>query len=229
MPSHARTDNKPIRQAATSPAPIAMTANEYRRSVPSSSRFSPPSIAKGWHAEGQVPISWARPEVSAATRSWAAGRPERLGRERTAPAFRATVRWARGMLGVVPLRPEAVDGILRLDAGGRYRRLVTRVADTELAWGLRDSSGWIAVADDSGTPLLPLWPDPEFAELMARGDWIYCTTEPLPLARLLEEVLPALEADSRGVAIFMTPSDVGIVPAIDAISADLRAELTKYD
>ena len=94
------------------------------------------------------------------------------------------------------------------------------VADWEEAWGLKDSAGWIVSRE---TDSLPLWPHAAFAEACARDLWESTAPESIPIGDLLEDLLPLLEEDGLGVAVFPAPDDPGIVMP----SGELRERLEK--
>ncbi len=117
--------------------------------------------------------------------------------------------------------------MLRLDGPARFRHFVKRVADAECAWGLW-SDGWALLANDAGTPVFPLWPAPEYAERCCTGDWAEFEATSIPLEELLDELLPSLAKHGTVPGIFPTPGGQSVLPGIEALTAALREELTRY-
>ena len=71
----------------------------------------------------------------------------------------------------VPLSPAQRDALLSSSGPARFKHFVGRVADTECVWGLRDTSGWVTLADDSGAMGFPVWPHPDYATACATDIW----------------------------------------------------------
>jgi hypothetical protein len=115
-----------------------------------------------------------------------------------------------------------VRQILALSAEERAGTFFQLVADWEEAWGLKDSAGWIVARQTDG---LPLWPHAVFAEACARGAWEGAAADAIPIDELLEDLLPLLEEDGLGVAVFPAPEDSGIVMKAGEVSARLEREL----
>ena len=103
------------------------------------------------------------------------------------------------------MKRERFEGILGLDGPDGYRHFVKPVVDRDEAWGLYDD-GWALYALDEGTEALPLWPEQEFAEACAEGDWASFTPKAIPLSELIEVVLPTLSEEGTAVAVFRRPA-----------------------
>lgn len=103
---------------------------------------------------------------------------------------------------------EEVRQLFALPAGERAVTFFQLAADWQEVWGLKDSAGWIV---GRATDALPLWPHSAFAEACAGGDWAGSAAEALPITELLEDLLPLLEEDGLGVAVFPSPDDQGAV------------------
>ncbi len=125
------------------------------------------------------------------------------------------------------MKKERFAGILSLKGPDRYRHFVKSVVDRDAAWGLYDD-GWALSGLDDNTEALPLWPEKEFAEACADGNWSGYTPRPIPLSELVEVVLPELLEEENAVAVFPTPDDKGVVPPIHELLDDLKEEELEY-
>ncbi len=107
---------------------------------------------------------------------------------------------------------EPVEGELRrlqaLPAADRALQLVQLAADWEELWGLTDDHGWVV---SQATDALPLWPHPDLARACAQGPWEGAEPAAIPLDELLESLLPQLEAEGLGTALFPVPDDPGLL------------------
>ena len=119
--------------------------------------------------------------------------------------------------------------VTQLDAAARYRHFLKRVADWQEAWSLYED-GWMTMHDDEGRLLLPLWPARRYAEAHRLPGWGEAAeARSISLDRLLENWLPGLKADGRGVSIFpVAGKESSIQPSLDDFERDLRAELERY-
>jgi hypothetical protein len=115
-----------------------------------------------------------------------------------------------------PLHPKQVAAIMALDGPERVEHTIKRIADWEEVWGLYDD-GWAMTAldDDPESTMFPIWPDPEYAETCADGEWASYTAQAIPLGHLLDVILPNLEEDGALVSLFRLPNgdSVPLTPA----------------
>jgi hypothetical protein len=120
--------------------------------------------------------------------------------------------------------------VSRLDAVARYRYFLKRVADWREVWGLYED-GWMSLHDDEQRLLLPLWPARRYAEAYRAEHWGQrAEARAIPLPELLEDWLPGLKRDGRGVAIFpVATAKESIHPSLDDFERDLRKELLQYE
>jgi hypothetical protein len=121
---------------------------------------------------------------------------------------------------------QEMRSVLKLKAPKRFEYLVK--FDTEAAWGLREG-GWTALADKDERPLLALWPAREYAEAYRLARNATSVAEAIPLADLLERLLPGMRSNGGGLAIFPTPAGRSVVVSAEELDAALRDELLKYE
>jgi Protein of unknown function (DUF2750) len=121
------------------------------------------------------------------------------------------------------------SSVLELPAAGRYDYTVKRVADWGTIWSLRDRSGWALAADDNGRELVPVWPHPDFAVACTHRQWIGMQPANVDLNEWIEDWLPGMSDDGRGVAVFPTPQNRGVVVEPERMGEDLAAELERFE
>jgi len=121
---------------------------------------------------------------------------------------------------------EPVEDELRrlqaLPAADRAVQLVQLAIDWEELWGLADDHGWVVA---KATDALPLWPHPELARACAHGPWEGAEPAAIPLDELLEDLLPQLESEKLGAALFPVAHDPGLLLAAAELRRRLEAEL----
>jgi hypothetical protein len=120
-----------------------------------------------------------------------------------------------------------IEAVLRLPGPRRYEHFIKVVADRGKAWGLYEN-GWALAANSEEAQVFPLWPAPEFAELVAIGEWSKYKPREIGIEDLLDRLLPSLRETGTLVGVFPTPSDKGVLPEIDVFENDLRNELSKF-
>jgi len=126
------------------------------------------------------------------------------------------------------LSEQQILSILALAGPQRYDHFIKEVACQERAWGLFHD-GWAMAESDDNQPVFPLWPAEEYARLCAVVQWAGYEPEQIPLADLLDELIPQLEKDNVLPGIFFTPTSHGVTPTHGQLLEDLRNESLKYE
>jgi hypothetical protein len=128
----------------------------------------------------------------------------------------------------VPVNQKQIAAILSLPAPKRYDHFIKKVVGWRRVWGLY-SDGWAMSETASGEPVFPLWPETEYAQLCATGDWVGYEARDIDLGEFMEDLLPMLV--ERGIlpGVFFVPEQGSIDVAIDQLMADLKQEIAKYE
>jgi uncharacterized protein DUF2750 len=106
------------------------------------------------------------------------------------------------------IEKDEVRQTLAQPPGERAITFFQLVADWEEAWGLKDAEEWIVARKNDA---LPLWPHSAFASACARGAWEGAAPQAISIGELLDDLIPLLEEDGLGVAVFPSPEDSGVV------------------
>ena len=125
------------------------------------------------------------------------------------------------------INPKQFEAILALPGNKRFEHFVKVVVDWETAWGLYED-GWALAADDTGTPVFPLWPAEAYARACAVNEWSAYQPRSIDLGYLTAELLPRLEGDGVLPGVFFTPMSKGVTPSVAELLAALDAESAKY-
>ncbi len=102
------------------------------------------------------------------------------------------------------LEQNELDLIAGYDAEKRFDHLISRVVDTGELWILTDQQGSVMLNTDE-EDCVPVWPDLEFAEQWATGDWAECEPMPITLKQWNHRWTPGLEEDGFAVIVFPLP------------------------
>ena len=117
---------------------------------------------------------------------------------------------------------------MNLEGPERFSHFVRRVADFETLYGLFDH-GWALMADDDERELLPVWPESEFAEACATGEWSSYRPESISLGSFLTEWVNRLNEDGLHIAVFPTTSNKGVVVSPSDLHDALVEECSKFE
>ena len=103
--------------------------------------------------------------------------------------------------------PQSQGTALQSSPGpARFKHFIGRTADCECLWGLRDGSGWVALADDTGAQGFPVWPHPYYAQACASEAWAGSLPAEIDLHEFIDEWLPDMAERKVSVAVFPKPS-----------------------
>jgi hypothetical protein len=121
-----------------------------------------------------------------------------------------------------------IEAVLKLAAPQRYSHFVKKVVGWRKMWGLFDD-GWAMSQAGDGTPVLPLWPEREYAERCIAGEWSGYQPKEIELDEALEKMIPILRERGIQPGVFFTPEHGSIDANLEDLERDLRAELSRYE
>ena len=125
------------------------------------------------------------------------------------------------------MHPEKLRQVIQLPAQQRYGYFVRKVADTQAVWGLCQA-GW-ATAQAGGTVAIPFWPEADFAQACASGDWAGYQPRAIALGDFLNKWLPGMASNGQLASVFpVSQGSASIVAPADLLS-DLRDETRQYE
>lgn len=126
------------------------------------------------------------------------------------------------------LTDHEIRSVQALDGPARYAHFIKQVCDGQQVWGLRESDGWVAMGDDSGASMFPVWPHAEYARLMATDDWRDASPSAIDLDEWMDVWLDNLAAGDDKVAVFPVTRGQGVVVDPEELREHLEAELESY-
>jgi hypothetical protein len=121
--------------------------------------------------------------------------------------------------------------IINSSAQDRYKYFVRKVADSELIWGLVNNTGsWFVATSSEGETVYPLWPEREFAEAAATGDWSSAKSQSINIDEFIDSWLPGMQNKGEKVGVFWHPIDlIGIDVDPSELLIDLKEEIEQYE
>jgi hypothetical protein len=121
------------------------------------------------------------------------------------------------------------DAVIRLSGPDRYKHFISRIADWQQVWTLKQPDGFVTMGDDEGHVCIPLWPHPDYATALGTGEWATCKPEEIDLAPFRNKWIPGMIRDNYFAAIFPTPQEKGVVVSAKRLQEDLAEELARIE
>lgn len=125
------------------------------------------------------------------------------------------------------MHPRKLKEVSDLEASDRYAYFIRKVCDFEVVWGLH-KDGW-ATAEMEASVIIPVWPEREFAEQSASGEWSGHEPREIPLKDFIDRWIPGATADRARFSVFPTSTRGGVVVENQRLLADLLKELAAYE
>ncbi len=101
------------------------------------------------------------------------------------------------------MHPKKRESVSRMSGNHRFGYFVRKVADFGELWGLF-SNGWAMGKDDDGRMAVLFWPEQEFAEMYATGEFANHKPKQIALDDFLGKWIPGMTKDNYKVAVFPT-------------------------
>lgn len=121
-----------------------------------------------------------------------------------------------------------IEAVLKLPPPKRYSHFIKKVVGWRKMWGLFED-GWAMAESDDGAPVLPLWPEREYAELSVGGKWAAYQPREIELDEALEKMIPMLRERGIRPGVFYAAGTGSINVTLEELERDLREELAKYE
>lgn len=116
--------------------------------------------------------------------------------------------------------------IQALDAEQRYQYLVKEVVANRQIWILTDEHGCVMLNTED-EDCIPVWPNQEFAEAWATGEWEHCKAEAISLNKWHSRWTVGLEDDELAIVIFPNEEEDGLVVYPDELDNELKQRARK--
>ncbi|WP_432452843.1 MULTISPECIES: DUF2750 domain-containing protein [unclassified Agarivorans] len=111
--------------------------------------------------------------------------------------------------------------IQQYDSERRYQYLLKQVKNHNQLWILIDQDGCVMLNSDE-EDCVPVWPNKEFAEAWATGEWEHCTAEAISLNKWRSRWTEGLSSDELYIAIFPNDLEEGLILSPDEFDQALH-------
>lgn len=122
--------------------------------------------------------------------------------------------------------PATFDTIVKYDTEKRYQYLLKETVANGEIWILTDKHGCVMLNTED-EDCVPIWPNKEFAQAWATGEWAECQAEAISLQKWHSSWTSGLEDDDLAVAIFPNQDEEGLVVYPDELDYELKQQAQK--
>lgn len=125
-----------------------------------------------------------------------------------------------------PLDPTKMATIQRYDGDQRFQYLLKECVANQEIWILTDEDGCVMLNTEE-EDCVPVWPNKEFAEAWATGEWAACKAEGISLSKWHSKWTRGLEDDELAIVIFPNDNEEGLVVFPDELDFELKRVANK--
>ncbi len=121
------------------------------------------------------------------------------------------------------------ESVQSLDSNARFQHFVSKVADWEQLWAVKNDEGWLVPVAPEGFEYFPVWPHPEYAQKITDLNFPGHKAEEISLQEFLSHWLPLLQDDDVKVAVFPNREWTFWCIEADDLMAELVEEMRQYE
>ncbi|WP_282177515.1 DUF2750 domain-containing protein [Vibrio nereis] len=119
------------------------------------------------------------------------------------------------------LTQEQIDAVNKMRPEERFNYCVKEIAKHRKVWILTDEHGCVMLNTED-EDCVPVWPNEEFANEWATGEWEHCKAEPISTAKWFSRWTYGLEEDELSVVVFPNDNEEGVVLYPDEFEFELK-------
>ncbi len=119
-----------------------------------------------------------------------------------------------------------INDTLALSDEQRVQYLIKEVVSNKEIWILMDEHGCVMLNTDE-EDCVPVWPNQEFANAWATGEWKHCQPEAISINKWLSRWTVGLEDDELALVVFPSENEQGIVYSPDELAFELNKRMNK--
>lgn len=120
----------------------------------------------------------------------------------------------------------AIEAINAYDSEKRFQYCVKEVVANRQIWILVDEDGCVMLNTEE-EDCVPVWPNEEFAQAWANGDWENCKPEAISLNKWHSRWTTGLEDDELSVVVFPNAEQEGVIVFPDEFDFELKKQAQK--
>ncbi|MGJ8680657.1 DUF2750 domain-containing protein [Paraglaciecola sp.] len=124
------------------------------------------------------------------------------------------------------LDPNTLDQITQYTPEQRLKYLVKEVIQQQKIWILTDQDGCVMLNTED-EDCAPVWPNEEFAQAWATGEWADCAPKSIDLTTWYNKWTQGLEDDDVAIAVFPAEDQEGLVISPQELEFELKSQAKK--
>ena len=127
-----------------------------------------------------------------------------------------------------PIDENTFASIQQYDPEQRLAYLLKEVVANNEIWILTDQDGCVMLNTDD-EDCAPVWPNQEFAQAWATGEWAECKAKAINLNKWHSRWTSGLEQDDVSVAVFPNLNEEGLVISSQELDYELKQQARKIN
>ena len=120
------------------------------------------------------------------------------------------------------MTPAQREHVTSLTAVERHFHFIDKVVEDQAVWTLTKRDELLLFRDDNEKMSIPVWPHPDYAQVMPNGTWSNASVVRIDLDSFLNRTLPSCVKDDVHFLVFPVSDKKGIVVS----AKDLQQELS---
>jgi hypothetical protein len=124
--------------------------------------------------------------------------------------------------------PNKINNIFNLSPKDRYDYFIRKVVDFGKVWLIKSKGMYVALGDNAGNRIIPVWPEKEFAQLLLTDNWKGFEVEQKSLTDFMEW-LGQLQRGNLILAVFPKADFKTVVLMAEEIKERLLEALEQYE
>ena len=126
-----------------------------------------------------------------------------------------------------PMNPAQREHITSFSAVERHFHFVDKVVENQALWTLMKGEELLPFRDDKDKMSIPVWPHPDYAQVLATGTWRNASVVRIDLDSFLNRTLPSCVKDDVHFLVFPISDKKGVVVAAKDLQQELSDALEK--
>ncbi|OEE75397.1 DUF2750 domain-containing protein [Vibrio genomosp. F6] len=119
-----------------------------------------------------------------------------------------------------------IDAINKYDEEKRFKYCVKEIVENREVWILTDEHGCVMLNTEE-EDCVPVWPNQEFAQAWATGEWEACKAEAISLNKWHSRWTVGLEDDELVVVVFPNEKEEGVILFPDEFDFELKKQASR--
>lgn len=124
------------------------------------------------------------------------------------------------------LEPGLFETIQGYDAEKRFSYLLKEVIENRQIWILTDEHGSVMLNTED-EDCVPVWPNKEFSDSWATGEWENCKSESISLNKWHSRWTHGLADDDLAIVVFPNQDEEGVILYPDEFDQELQKQAKK--